>query len=185
MIGTFVVTCEPKNERCAQTFNVLSAYYRSADKSSRGSLRSEQGSMFRDDTVYDFVDQARREKGYYFCIALPPGDYAFHTIDFYNYSGGGTGYSVREENQFNLPYSLAPGEVVYVGRLKVTTTIGQNIFGMKLKAPGALLLSNNATESAAALQKCPENVRGRTVRDASLKVAMANGNPLVQANPGQ
>ena len=185
IIGTYVVSCEPRNERCNQAFNSLSTHYSAVDnKDARGRLNSTSGSIFGNDTTYDFVDLPRAERGFHFCIALPAGDYEFHTFDFYSFAGGGSGYSLPEKSQFSLPFSIAPGEVAYVGRLKLTTTTGQNIFGMKLPAPGLLLLSSDTSEAqAAALQKCPDAVRSRTIRDATLKVAMAKGNPLVQPEP--
>jgi hypothetical protein len=78
---------------------------------------------------------------------------------------------------------LAPGEVAYVGTLKLTTSAGKNIFGMKLSAPGVLLLSSSPGEGmAAALKKCPEAVRGKQVRDASLRATEAL-KPWVLADP--
>ena len=187
IIGTYVVSCEPRNERCAQAFNSLSTYYRAIDnKDARGRLNSTSGSVFGTDTVHDFVDLEHKEKGFHFCVALPPGDYAFHTFDFYNFAGGGSGYSLPEKSQFALPFTLAAGEVAYVGRLKLTTSTGQNIFGMKLPAPGILLLSSDSTAmQAAALHKCPESVWSKSIRDATLKAAATNGNPLVQVEPGR
>ncbi len=187
IVGTYVVTCEPRRERCDQAFNSISAYYRSSsDKDASGRLNSVTGSMFSNDTAYDFVDLTRKEKGFHFCIPLPAGDYVFYTFDFYNFAGGGSGYSIPEKNQFKLPLSLTSGEVAYVGRLKLTTTTGKNIFGLPLPAPGILLLSSDTTEiQKAALSKCPDIARSRPIRDASLTPAMANGNPLVQADNGR
>jgi hypothetical protein len=185
VIGTYVVTCEPRKERCDQAFNEISTAFRSADdKTAYRALNSVSGSIFNKNTVYDFVDQTRKEKGFHFCIPLPAGDYGFFAFNFYNYAGGGSGYWIGEKNVFNLPFSLAAGEVAYVGRLKIKTTSG--MVSMRFPAPGILLLSSdNAEVQRTALQKCPEGVRTRPIRDASLKPSMANGNPLVQADGGR
>ena len=187
IVGTYVVSCEPRNERCDQAFNSLSTYYRATDnKEARGRLNSTTGSVFGNDTNYDFVDPSRKEKGFHFCVALPAGNYEFHAFDFYNFAGGGSGYSLPEKSQFSLPFTVAAGEVAYVGRLKLTTTTGKNIFGITLAAPGVLLLSADSSETQGkALQKCPEAARSRAIRDATVKVAMARGNPLVQEEPSR
>ena len=88
-----------------------------------------------------------------------------------------------EEYEFALPFSLAPGEVAYVGRLKVTTETARNVFGMKIQVPGKLLLSSEPTEARLeAMRKCPESVRNSPIRDATLKLEMIRGNPVVRAD---
>jgi hypothetical protein len=121
----------------------------------------------------------------YFCLALPPGVYSIYGYDFINFAGGGTGYRFPKKNEFDLPFTLAPGEVVYLGTIKMTTGTGNNIFGMTLNAPGIMMLSSQHQQGIdAALKKCPENVRRRPVRDASLRVTDA-ATPFVvaEANP--
>ena len=185
MIGTYVISCEPRDDKCNQVFNSLSTYYRATDnKDVKGSLNSVYGSIFGDDTSFDFVDSSRKEKGFHFCVALPPGSYTFHSYDFYSFAGGGSGYSLPEGSQFNLPFSVAAGEVAYVGRLKLTTAMGKNIFGLPLPAPGILLLSSDPTAMQnAALQKCPDSARSKPIKNAVLKVAATNDNPSVQIEP--
>jgi hypothetical protein len=80
MVGTFVVNCELLNKVCRQSFNVISTDFHSdEDKKAQRDLRSTQDSMFGD-TVYDFMDLDRKEKGYHFCIPLAPGNYSFYTL---------------------------------------------------------------------------------------------------------
>lgn len=187
VIGTFAVECSPQKENCYHQFNSLSAYYKSLeDKDIGGNLNATFGSVLGKDTVYDFVNQDKREKGYHFCIALPAGSYAFNTISFYNFAGGGSGFSIKEENQFKLPFALANGEVAYVGKLKLTTSATKGLFGVGFAAPGKLLLSSDPVDGMkAAMQKCPESVRNKAVRNASLNVADAKGSPFVQADIGK
>lgn len=179
VLGRYTVECEPTRNDCRQEFNSLTVNYRSTTSDFFGFLDSTHGSIFGHDTVYDFVDPSRREKGYYFCEVVPAEAFAFFSYRFWNFAGGGSGYSVREESYFNLPFSLAPGEIVYVGRLKLTTAKGKNMFGMSLPTPGILLLSENQTDIASALQKCPANIRTRSVRNAPLKIPAQNPSPLV------
>lgn len=124
-----------------------------------------------DNTSHDYMLQAG-EKGQYFCIALPPGDYEFYTYDFYNFAGGGSGYSLPERSQFKVNFPVAPGEVVNVGKLHVTSSTGKNMFGMTLPAPGVLLLADVTSEAANAAQaKCPEPARTSKARPAKLRPA--------------
>jgi hypothetical protein len=184
IIGSYAIDCAPRESGCSQAFNSISTFYRAVDDHDAGDrLSISSGSMFGGDTVPDFIRPDRRDKGIHFCVPLPAGKYSIYSYDFYNYAGGGSGYSFRKDNYFNLPFTLAAGEVAYLGTLKVTTSVGENFFGMKMAAPGVLMLSSSPVDGvAAALQKCPESVRGRPVRDASLRVADA-ATPFVRADP--
>jgi hypothetical protein len=184
IVGTLAIECEPRKAGCIQLFNDMSVSYRSTDgKGIDARLRYVWGSMFGGDTVADYTRMDRNDKGMHFCVPLPPGAYQFYTYEFYNYAGGGSGFSLRKESQFDLPFTLAPGEVAYVGTLKLTTNVGKNIFGMRLPAPGILLLSGAPSSNIpAAMQKCPESVRGHKVRDASLKAPPA-AHPYVMDDP--
>ena len=72
VIGTYVVTCEPRNERCDQAFNEVAVSFRSAaDKTADRSIKSISGAMFGKDTTHDFVDQSRKEKGFHFASRCP------------------------------------------------------------------------------------------------------------------
>lgn len=183
IIGTQAVECVPRRGKCLQGFNVMSINYRSTDgKGVDARLRFQVPNGFGGETVPDYEHPERHEKGAYFCLALPPGRYQIYGYEFLN-PGGSNNYSLRKEHEFDIPFTLAPGEVVHLGKLKLTNDVGENLFGMKLSAPGKLLLSSApSADIAAALKKCPESVRGRKVRDAALK-APAGAGALVQAEP--
>lgn len=184
IVGTLAVTCRPIKDICNPAFNAITAHYRSVDGGNvDGRLGWVWGSLFGDDTVADYTRQDRADKGSHFCIALPAGSYQFYAYDFINFAGGGTGYRMSKDRFFNLPFTLAPGEVAYLGTIKLTTGVGENIFGMKLTAPGLMLLSSSPKEGIpAALKKCPDAVRGRKVRDASLRATEAL-RPMVLPDP--
>ena len=183
VIGTYAVDCTPRGAKCSHAFNSISTYYRNvADKEVRGRLNWTTGSMFVSDTAHDYMLPDRQEKGYHFCLALPPGKYEVYTYDFYNFAGGGSGYSIREEGQFKLPFTLSAGEVVDLGKLHITTSTGKNFFGMKLPAPGVLLLSKSVPEaSGAALGKCPPSARSRPIRDSALVGSGYSSSPFVRS----
>ena len=182
VIGTYAVDCTPRNTECFHAFNSISTYYRNVDdKEVRGRLNWTTGSVFGNDTTHDYILLDQREKGHYFCLALPAGKYEVYTYDFYNFAGGGSGYSIREEAQFKLPFAVPAGEVIDIGKLHITTSTGKNFFGMTLPAPGILLLGKNTPEArAAALSKCPLNVRSRSIRDASLLAASQTTSSFVR-----
>lgn len=183
VIGTYAVDCTPSNSRCFHAFNSISTYYRNVtDKEVRGRWNWTTGAVFGSDTVHDYILPEHKEKGYYFCLALPIGKYEVFTYDFYNFAGGGSGYSIREEGQFKLPFTLSAGEVVDIGKLHVTTSTGKNFFGMRLPAPGVLLLSRSSPEaSGAALSKCPPSARSRAIRDSALTASGYSPSPFVRS----
>jgi hypothetical protein len=182
IIGTYAVSCETFRGQCSQAFNALSTHYRDTRKpTARRRLTSVVGSTFASNTLHDFVDQERGERGFHFCIALPAGTYAFHSFDFYNFAGGGSGFSLPTEHQFNLPFTLSEGEIAYLGRLKLTTTVRMDILGMGRPSPGSLQLSSDGPDmQALALQKCPVSVRGKPIRHAPLVAAIPTGTGLVE-----
>ena len=185
IVGTFLVTCRPSGSYCVQAFNSLSTYYRSqVDSGIWGTLSSTYGSMFSENTKFDFVDQAGGQKGFHFCIALPAGAFEFYSYSFYNYAGGGSGFSLPKKNQFSVPFSLAPGELLNLGQIKLSTTVGKNMFGMSLPAPGSLIFSPSSSPVLAdAIKKCPESVRARPMKLAELSTEVINRSALIQTIP--
>ena len=180
IIGAFAVECVPDGADCGQTFNQISLHYRGVGNDMWGLMHSTQGGMFGSNTVYDFTRPEAKEKGFYFCDGLPAGSWMFDSFAFYNFANGGSGYSMKDEAKFNLPFTVKPGEVVYLGKLEVTLTHGKNVFHMDVTAPGDLVLSSDPEhEIAAAMAKCPANVQNRTVRSNVLKAEMAQGHRLV------
>lgn len=182
IVGTYAVECGPNGARCDHAFNSITTFYRTpADKEVRGRLYFTTGSTFGNDTVADYTRPDQREKGFFFCTALPVGPYEVYSYNFYNFAGGGSGYNIRQEDEFKLPFTLAPGEVVDIGKLQVTTTAGKNIFGMTLPAPGLLLLARSTpAETQAALAKCPPAVQARSVRSSPLVDSGFAPTPFVQ-----
>jgi hypothetical protein len=181
VIGIFAVECVPDGSACGQTFNDISLHFRGVGNELWSVLDSQQGGFPGNNTVYDFTRPDTREKGYAFCVGLPAGGWYFDSYGYVNFAGGGSGYYLKDDAKFNLPFTLAPGEIVYVGKLELTLTHGKNVFRMNVTAPGDLVLSSDPDrEIPAALAKCPAGVQDRTVRRAVLKAEMAHGNPLLR-----
>ena len=182
IVGTYAIGCEPTKDGCRQGFNAISASYRNVeDKDFNSRFEFVTGSVFSSDTVPDYTRMDRQDKGIYFCVPLPAGRYSVYAYDFYNYADG-SGYLMKKENHFDLPFSVSEGEVAYLGTLKISAATGKNIFGMRMPAPGVLLLSSSPGDAIdKALQKCPEHVRTRQVRNAALRADKAS--PYVLADP--
>lgn len=161
LVGKYSVQCQPNSSqtKCAQSFNSISLHYKiDGENKYSDRLDSTNGSMFGNDTAYDEIAYDKNEKSYYFCRILPAGEYRFFTISFWNFAGGGSGYYLSEEDQFNVPFKLEAGKINSIGSLKLTTEKGKNIFGMPLPAPGVLEISPiNKDEVELAVQKCPRN----------------------------
>lgn len=185
IIGAYAVGCEPTKDSCRQAFNSISTSYRNVeDKDFDSRFDFITGSVFSSDTVPDYIRMDRQDKGMYFCVPLPAGRYSVYAYDFYNFAGGGSGYSMKKENHFDLPFSVSEGEVAYLGTLKISAATGKNIFGMRLPAPGVLLLSSSPGDAIdKALQKCPEHVRSRPVRNAALRADGASPHVLADPQP--
>jgi hypothetical protein len=181
VIGKYAVECEPDGNDCYQSFNSISINYKdSLGNDFPGLLISTRGSMFGSDTTYDFVSPETREKGYYFCHPVPKSSYSVYSFSFYNFANGGSGYSIEKDQQFDIPFSVNKGEVAYIGKLKLSSSSGDNIFGMKIYGPGVLLLSDGAdVDITNALKKCPSSVHNAKVKNIALKAALAKGHPLV------
>jgi hypothetical protein len=183
IVGTFVVTCKIFPDDCLPYFNRTSALYR--DRSAHDhwqALTYEWGGVFGQDTKPDFVDRERKEIGFHFCEPLPVGDYEFYALSHYNFAGGGSGFFTSKDNQFSLPFTVAPEEVVRIGRLTVTASEGRTLIGIPASAPGALVLSRDAEQAReAAVSKCPPQVRTRAVRESPLTLLQLGKNPWVRA----
>ena len=167
MIGKYIVTCEPDKDECNQGFNSLSVKYRSKENPEyTNRIDSVYGSsIFGDDTKVDFVSIKKQEKGFYFCQSMKPGTYSLYSYEFYNFAGGGSGYYIRDDKQFDLPFSLGAGEAVYIGNLKLTTTKGENFFGAEVSGPGILIISEgDKHDIEMAIKKCSVNIHSQSVK---------------------
>lgn len=163
LIGKFSVQCRPNRggTQCNQAFNSIFVNYKSiGELDFLDRLNSTQGDMFGDGTQYDIIDIENQTKSYYFCRILPEGSYSLFTLRYWNFAGGGSGYYLKEEDYFDIAFSLTKQKISLIGSLKMTTDQGKNIFGMALPIPGFLELGDlHDEEIKAALQKCPESVR--------------------------
>ncbi len=183
VVGTYSVDCRVSKDACTQAFNSISADYRMTDAHEvRGRLAWTSGSMFQANTVHDYINTEEKHKGFHFCIALPPGSYEIHSISYYNFAGGGSGYSVAEKDFFSVPFSVSSGEVSDLGTIRITTTRGRNLFGIPLPAPGVMLLSPpSASSQSATTSRCPEAAKAMPVRSSPLQLAPGKPSPFVQS----
>jgi hypothetical protein len=182
IVGTYAVDCKLFKSSCEQVFNSISArYHMVSNVAIHGRLNWTVGSLFVDDTVHDYLNATEGHKGFHFCVALPPGDYKFFSVEYYNVAGGGSGYSLREEDYFSLPFTVRPGEMADVGTIHVTTTTGRNVFRMPLPAPGVMRVAPPATQLASSvLAKCPDTAKSMSVRPSPLRLAPGTASSFVE-----
>lgn len=182
IVGMLSVSCEVKRGTCEQGFNSISAQYRmTTDHEVWSQISSIQGSTFRGDTVHDYINSSEGHKGFSFCTALPPGTYEFHAHSYYDFAGGGSGYSVREKDYYSIPFVVKPGEISDLGMIRITSTKGANIFGMPLSAPGVMvLMSAGATAAESRVAKCPDTAKRMPVHEVPLRLAPGQASPFVQ-----
>ena len=184
VLGEFVVECNGEKNGCPQAFNSISAYSQRTDAGEPFTmfLNSTQGG-FGGNTEHDFVNPDKNEQGLYFCQIVPAGDYQFYSWSYMNFAGGGSGFSLRDEGHFNLPFTVAPGQAVHIGRIKMTTEVGRNMFGMKLPAPGIMQISEREADIQRAQSKCPAVARDRPVDETPLRIPPNEPTPfVVEAN---
>lgn len=186
VIGRFAASCEQRIGKCIQMFGSISLRYQNPqDSDASGALTSFDGA-FSGGTRYDFEELDPRttgQKGFYFCKALPAGQYAFYDMEF-SAPGLGTTYEVKEGHHFNLPFRVSPGEIVYLGRMKITTSFNENWMGMLMPGPGVLLLSAEPeSDIREALSKCPRSALTLPIRRAPLNASMANDHILIHDEP--
>ncbi len=186
VVGTYSISCVMHGDQCGQVFNSISAEYRMAtDHALHNALYWTYGSVFGHDTTHDYVNAVEGHKGFHFCIALPPGDFEFYSIGFFNFARGGSGYSLRSDDYFSIRFVVKPGEVVDIGTIRVTTEKGRNFFGMPLPAPGMMLLSESRNaETDAARAKCPEAAQKIPIARRFLTIPEGKTTPFVaKASP--
>ena len=183
IVGTYRVECVVRGAKCHPAFNSISAFYRNKEnKDIFGKLSVSEGG-FGGNTVFDFVNIDKKEKGIFFCQSVPAGDYSLYSYSYWNYDGGGNGYNLREENFFNIPFRATAGEIVYVGDIRLTYSTGKSMLGLKTIGPGVVELSSgNSSDAQTAVAKCAESVRQLPLKVDALR-APAGGHELVVIKP--
>lgn len=182
IVGTFSVDCEVKRGSCEQGFNSISADYRMKTEPEVWSrVGSTQGATFGGDSVHDYVNSAEGYKVFGFCTVLPPGEYEFYSHTYYDFAGGGSGYSMREKDYYSIPFVVRAGEISNIGRIHMTTTKGENLLGMSVSGPGVMLLiPSGVTDAELAVSKCPGTAKHMPLRDVQLHLAPGRPSPFVQ-----
>lgn len=82
------------------------------------------------------------EQGVVVIAALPPGEYEiFATTVFENY--GTVQTTFRSTRPFSIPFTIHPGEAVYLGSFRSRRLTGKNVFGMEVTAGAAFEISDS------------------------------------------
>ncbi|MCE2028460.1 hypothetical protein [Sessilibacter corallicola] len=171
LVGKYSTQCKGNSNKtkCAQHFNSISVSFKSTDNDRIWDrLASTQGG-FSGNSVYDEVKPELDEKSIYFCRILPEGEYKFYTTSYWNYAGGGSGYSLRKEDYFTVPFSLKAEKITTVDHIKLTTRQGKNLIGLALTLPGQLELKPLSKEELSlAIKKCPVEAHDKPIVQSGL-----------------
>lgn len=183
ILGSYTVQCRPSSKfhSCHSHFNSMAVQFTDTSTGKfPGALEALTGSLFGSDSEFDWEAPKQMEKGFYFCLPVPADQYQFYATKYYNFGGGGNGYLMEEEDYFSLPFSVSNKKLTYIGQVKLTTSTGKNMLGMKLPMPGVLELSpGDPGVIKKALAKCPEQVRDRIINETPLDANTAN-HPIVR-----
>jgi hypothetical protein len=186
VIGRYGVDCWNKSKtKCHQSFNALTTYFGQVERPANenefipGILKAEFGSILGNDTVWDIVDMESRQRWFYFCEVVRGGEQEFHGMRYWNYAGGGSGYSVPDEGSLGLRFDAPAGVVTYIGWIKAATGDGRNFVGMRLPSPLGLQVGEGSEDDyAQALQRCPAEAQALPVQRVVLDPASAR-HPMV------
>lgn len=99
---------------------------------------------------------------------LPAGQYEF--FDFSMFIGspvGTTDFSAREE--YSIPFTVKPGQVTYLGEIKLIPRTGRNIFGLPIPGGGHFILSDQRSRDMALLRENYPNLAAARVEFRPLR----------------
>lgn len=180
--GRFEVSCIPQGNQCREMFSIVEAVYRMAkDSPLYNALSWKWAGLTGYDTTPDYVNNEEGQKGFHFCVQLPPAEYEFYSVLYYSSTlRGGITYSLRDTEHFSVPFVVRAAEVVDIGTIRMEGKTETNFLGLKRHAPGIMLLSEHTSaETNAALSKCPEAARHLPVAQRFLAVPQGRETPFV------
>jgi len=110
--------------------------------------------MFNGKTPDDF--KTKDSHGGVFAFSLPAGEYTFYNFRLYQ-SNGYFHQNWTSIEPFDIPFTVKPNRVNYVGEIKLSPFTGKNLFGMRVHAGGLWLVSNQSSRDFdIMMQKYPE-----------------------------
>ena len=114
-------------------------FFRSKDKKVDGGIHLSADGLLN--TELDWSDSLW--KGIAFRYSLPPGQYEFYNVRFFQ-NGYPATYTVSSKTDFSVPFELTRGETVYLGEIKCFRLMGQNIFGKAVPSSGYFVFSDKS-----------------------------------------
>jgi hypothetical protein len=171
--GYAVATISAKKGTVYSSYRLL---YRSRDRMQHGEFYWLQDNMFSSDKP-DFEDP--NESGEVTALKIMPGEYEIYSFSvFQNGYPSTSTYTPRQE--FSIPFTIVPGETVYLGRYLAVATYGENFFGMTVKGGPIFVVSDQqARDVAIAKSELPEIAGAKSVVPTSAQIRP----PLFVATP--
>jgi len=183
IVGSFAVTCSQNRslveyEGCAQGFRQIDLVFLSRNGTSSGALSSWAG--MANNTRQDFVKAD--EKGHFFCLALSPGEYYFNSTSYVLGLPLHKDFYLKDEEKFDLPFSVKADRITNLGGLKVTTVEQGAILGTHDHLPGRVEIGRRG-DVEKALLKCPAQATGFPIDEANLRAGVRKSSKVLAVVP--
>jgi hypothetical protein len=134
--------------------------YRDKDGNNRGRVAYSAG--------LPGFNVGQRESDIVKVYKLPAGQYEFYDFDMFIGSPvGTTEFSAREE--YSIPFTVKPGQVTYIGEIKLIPRTGRNIFGLPIPGGGRFILSDQRSRDMALLRANYPNFAAARVEHRPLR----------------
>ncbi|MEM6640183.1 MAG: hypothetical protein AAF610_09800 [Pseudomonadota bacterium] len=160
IVGKYTSDCDlnKKKTECTQPFSLVAvSYTNNADPEFEDRIAIERSQWTRKATTEVVTDFEGGKVTHFFCQAVVPGDYEFYGAWFYNYDGGGSGYTPQAGEKFSVPFSAKAGQLSVLDHIDVSVTSTKTLLGRRTGAPGAIAFSKMGdADLTNAVSKCPE-----------------------------
>lgn len=103
-----------------------------------------------------FSEGSAADRTSHYAFSLPPGEYEFFNFKL-AYHNGYAGRSWEAKQDFSIPFTVAAGEISYLGQIRCYQLTGKNIFGISIPAGGVFEISDRFGNDVPSLKaKFPE-----------------------------
>ena len=141
-------------------YSNVSFWFRDKDGNNRGRVAYSPG--------LPGFNVGQRESDIVKVYKLPAGQYEFYDFNMFIGSPvGTTEFKAREE--YSIPFAVRPGQVTYIGEIKLIPRTGRNIFGLPIPGGGHFILSDQRSRDMALLRANYPNLAAVQVEHRPLR----------------
>lgn len=161
-------------------YNSYNIFFRPAGSSAKQGFYWRQLGLLGTDGDADFDETFKR--GSVIAVPVKPGDYEVHNFSaFWSAYPVQNYYSARED--FSIPFTVRPGETVYLGEFMAVGIRGKNIFGITIQGGPYFVLTDQQRRDmplAKAKQPALGNARNAVANADKLGIETIRSAPLPQ-----